>query len=171
MTIEDRHVAAASIGQVHRGVAADGRTVAVKLQYPGADRALRSDLRQIARLARVATTWMPAIDIKPVTDELLAAADEELDYGLEAGRLLAGVVAEHLSSTDPLGAGALTKVWPQVLREEFGPSFALARRLAALLTYPRFLPAVGPIGMAACYSCGGTALAVRETRRSHRTRT
>ena len=72
---------------------------------------------------------------------------EGIDYGLEAGRLLAGVVAEHLDSRDPLGAGALTKVWPQVLREEFGPSFALARQLATLLTYPRFLPAVGPIGM------------------------
>lgn len=72
---------------------------------------------------------------------------EGIDYGLEAGRLLAGVVAEHLESADPLGAGALTKVWPHVLREEFGPSFALARRLAALLTYPQFLPAVGPIGM------------------------
>ncbi len=82
--IEDTPVAAASIGQVHRGVAADGRIVAVKVQYPGADKALRSDLQQIARLARVATTWMPAVDIKPVTDELLAAADEELDYGLEA---------------------------------------------------------------------------------------
>ena len=82
--IEDAPVAAASIGQVHRGIAADGREVAVKVQYPGADRALRSDLQQIARLARVATTWMPGIDIKPVTDELLAAADEELDYALEA---------------------------------------------------------------------------------------
>ncbi|WP_435202989.1 ABC1 kinase family protein [Janibacter sp. GS2] len=82
--IEDTPVAAASIGQVHRGVASDGRVVAVKVQYPGADKALRSDLRQIARLARVATTWMPAMDIKPVTDELLAAADEELDYSLEA---------------------------------------------------------------------------------------
>ena len=82
--IEDAPVAAASIGQVHRGVAADGRTVAVKVQYPGADTALRSDLQQIARLARVATTWMPAMDIKPVTEELLAAADEELDYELEA---------------------------------------------------------------------------------------
>lgn len=82
--IEDTPVAAASIGQVHRGVAADGRVVAVKVQYPGADKALRSDLQQIARLARVATTWMPAMDIKPVTEELLAAADEELDYGLEA---------------------------------------------------------------------------------------
>ncbi|QBF46748.1 ABC1 kinase family protein [Janibacter limosus] len=85
LTIEDTPVAAASIGQVHRGVAADGRAVAVKVQYPGADKALRSDLQQIARLARLATTWMPAIDIKPVTDELLAAADEELDYALEAG--------------------------------------------------------------------------------------
>jgi len=82
--LEDEPVAAASIGQVHRGRTADGRLVAVKVQYPGADRALRSDLRQIARLARVATAWMPALDIKPVTEELLAAADEELDYGLEA---------------------------------------------------------------------------------------
>lgn len=82
--IEDAPVAAASIGQVHRGVAADGREVAVKVQYPGADTALRSDLQQIARLARVATTWMPGVDIKPVTEELLAAADEELDYALEA---------------------------------------------------------------------------------------
>lgn len=84
LTIEDAPVAAASIGQVHRGVTSDGRVVAVKVQYPGADKALRSDLQQIARLARVATTWMPAVDIKPVTEELLAAADEELDYGLEA---------------------------------------------------------------------------------------
>lgn len=82
--IEDTPVAAASIGQVHRGVTADGRAVAVKVQYPGADKALRSDLQQIARLARLATTWMPAVDIKPVTEELLAAADEELDYALEA---------------------------------------------------------------------------------------
>lgn len=82
--IEDTPVAAASIGQVHRGRTQDGRTVAVKIQYPGADKALRSDLRQIARLARVATTWMPAMDIKPLTEELLAAADEELDYHLES---------------------------------------------------------------------------------------
>lgn len=82
--VEDEPVAAASIGQVHRGRWSDGRQVAVKAQYPGADTALRSDLQQIARLARVATTWMPGLDIKPVTEELLAAADEELDYALEA---------------------------------------------------------------------------------------
>ena len=39
--------AAASIGQVHQGTWADGRRVAVKVQYPGADEALMSDLRQL----------------------------------------------------------------------------------------------------------------------------
>ena len=45
--------AAASIGQVHRATWHDGRTVAVKVQYPGADDALRSDLKQIGRLSKV----------------------------------------------------------------------------------------------------------------------
>ena len=44
--------AAASIGQVHLGRWSDDREVAVKVQYPGAGDALRSDLRQLARLAR-----------------------------------------------------------------------------------------------------------------------
>ncbi len=44
--------AAASIGQVHRGRWADGREVAVKVQYPGSAEALTSDLRQLGRVAR-----------------------------------------------------------------------------------------------------------------------
>ena len=79
-----RPVAAASIGQVHRGTWKDGRTVAVKIQYPGADVALRSDLQQIARLARLVGSFAPGLDVKAVTDELLERADEELDYALEA---------------------------------------------------------------------------------------
>ncbi|SFA51925.1 geranylgeranyl reductase family [Rhodococcoides kroppenstedtii] len=62
---------------------------------------------------------------------------EGIDYGLEGGRL----VAELLGETD------LTDVWPTVLREHYGRSFSVARRLAGLLTLPRFLPATGPIGM------------------------
>ena len=76
--------AAASIGQVHKGRWHDGRDVAVKVQYPGAGDALRSDLRQLARFARSIGPMVPGIDIGPLIRELQARIEEELDYALEA---------------------------------------------------------------------------------------
>ena len=76
--------AAASIGQVHKGRWHDGRDVAVKVQYPGAGDALRSDLRQLARFARSIGPLVPGVEIKPLVAELQARVEEELDYGLEA---------------------------------------------------------------------------------------
>ena len=76
--------AAASIGQVHKGRWHDGRDVAVKVQYPGAGDALRSDLRQLARFARSIGPMVPGVDIKPLVEELQARIEEELDYALEA---------------------------------------------------------------------------------------
>src|SRR3954447_23004978 len=49
-SFDDTPAAAASIGQVHRAVWADGRRVAVKVQYPGAGDALISDFTQVARV-------------------------------------------------------------------------------------------------------------------------
>jgi predicted unusual protein kinase regulating ubiquinone biosynthesis (AarF/ABC1/UbiB family) len=83
-SFDDRPAAAASIGQVHRGVWKDGRAVAVKVQYPGAGDALISDFTQVARVARVAAGWIPGLDLKPILEELRARIVEELDYGLEA---------------------------------------------------------------------------------------
>lgn len=83
-SFNDAPAAAASIGQVHRAVWRDGREVAVKVQYPGAGPALLSDLRQIALVARVATSWIPGLEVKPITDELMSRMSEELDYTLEA---------------------------------------------------------------------------------------
>src|SRR3954464_3465200 len=80
----DTPAAAASIGQVHRARWHDGREVAVKIQYPGAGEALESDLRQIARVAKVVGAWLPGIDIGPLAAELRARVAEELDYSLEA---------------------------------------------------------------------------------------
>jgi predicted unusual protein kinase regulating ubiquinone biosynthesis (AarF/ABC1/UbiB family) len=81
---DDAPAAAASIGQVHRAVWHDGREVAVKLQYPGAAKALNSDLRQIGRLARLFGVVAPGLDVKPLIAELQARVAEELDYTLEA---------------------------------------------------------------------------------------
>ncbi len=76
--------AAASIGQVHKGRWHDGREVAVKVQYPGAGEALRSDLKQLSRLARTIGPVFPGIDIKELMAEVEARAVDELDYTMEA---------------------------------------------------------------------------------------
>ena len=83
-SFNDKPAAAASIGQVHRAVWADGRDVAVKLQYPGAGPALLSDLNQLARFARLFAIINPGLDVKPLITELKARVAEELDYALEA---------------------------------------------------------------------------------------
>jgi predicted unusual protein kinase regulating ubiquinone biosynthesis (AarF/ABC1/UbiB family) len=80
----DKPAAAASIGQVHRAVWADGRAVAVKVQYPGAGKALLSDLNQLARMGRLFGVMSPGLDIKPLLRELRERVAEELDYRLEA---------------------------------------------------------------------------------------
>ncbi|WP_007027088.1 ABC1 kinase family protein [Saccharomonospora iraqiensis] len=81
---DDEPAAAASIGQVHRAVWHDGREVAVKVQYPGADEALRSDLRQLQRFSRLFQSLVPGTEVKPLLAELADRMDEELDYRAEA---------------------------------------------------------------------------------------
>src|SRR5499427_7459245 len=81
----DSPAAAASIGQVHEAIWRDGRKVAVKIQYPGAGRALIGDFNQLARAGRLFGLLMPGLDVKPLLDELKDRISEELDYELEAG--------------------------------------------------------------------------------------
>jgi predicted unusual protein kinase regulating ubiquinone biosynthesis (AarF/ABC1/UbiB family) len=84
LEFDDGPTAAASIGQVHRAVWHDGRTVAVKIQYPGAGKALISDFNQLARLGKLFGAMLPGLDIKPVLMELKERVAEELDYLKEA---------------------------------------------------------------------------------------
>jgi predicted unusual protein kinase regulating ubiquinone biosynthesis (AarF/ABC1/UbiB family) len=56
----------------------------VKIQYPGAGRALISDFTQLSRAGRLFGLLMPGLEVKPLLDELRDRVTEELDYGLEA---------------------------------------------------------------------------------------
>src|SRR5712691_3017506 len=80
----DTPAAAASIGQVHEAVWHDGRRVAVKIQYPGAGRALIGDFTQLSRAGRLFGLLMPGLEVKPLLDELKDRITEELNYELEA---------------------------------------------------------------------------------------
>ena len=84
VSFSDVPAAAASIGQVHQAVWQDGRRVAVKIQYPGAGRALISDFNQLSRAGRLFGLLMPGLEVKPLLDELRDRVAEELDYSLEA---------------------------------------------------------------------------------------
>jgi predicted unusual protein kinase regulating ubiquinone biosynthesis (AarF/ABC1/UbiB family) len=84
VSFDDAPAAAASIGQVHRAVWGDGRAVAVKIQYPGAGKALIGDFAQLARVGRLFGVLVPGLDVKPLLDELRNRVAEELDYHLEA---------------------------------------------------------------------------------------
>ncbi|MFI5797419.1 AarF/UbiB family protein [Streptomyces sp. NPDC051677] len=81
---DDTPAAAASIGQVHKAVWEDGRSVAVKIQYPGAGAALFGDYAQLGRLMKLFSVLTPHLDVGPILDELRERVAEELDYRLEA---------------------------------------------------------------------------------------
>ncbi len=83
--------AAASIGQVHAARLADGRRVAVKVQYPGVDQAIRADLDNTELLAtflQLVGAIFPGysrLDVRAVAREVAARIGEEIDYRIEAG--------------------------------------------------------------------------------------
>ena len=111
-SFDDTPVASASIGQVHRGVWSDGRDVAVKIQYPGADEALRADLKTMRRMTSVLKQLAPGADVQGVVDELIERTEMELDYRLEADnqRVFAKAYEGHPHFLIPHVVGSAPKV-------------------------------------------------------------
>lgn len=83
---EDKPIASASIGQVHRANLKDGTSVAVKVQHPGIAEALEADLRNagLVEMAMSATMGTGKFESKRLVEEMRERFREELDYTLEA---------------------------------------------------------------------------------------
>jgi predicted unusual protein kinase regulating ubiquinone biosynthesis (AarF/ABC1/UbiB family) len=94
---DEEPVAAASIGQVYRARLADGRDVAVKVQYPGVAQAVRADMQNLGMILRLMKQIAPGIDVKATAEEVRERIGEELDYELEAQhqRALARIFRGH----------------------------------------------------------------------------
>jgi predicted unusual protein kinase regulating ubiquinone biosynthesis (AarF/ABC1/UbiB family) len=78
-------IASASLAQVHRALLRDGRAVAVKVQYPGIEDVVRSDLASMRRVCRVYERLDPQpLELLPLLDELTKHLALELDFRREA---------------------------------------------------------------------------------------
>lgn len=111
-SFDDAPVASASIGQVHKGIWSDGREVAVKIQYPGADEALRADLKTMRRMVSIFKQLSPGADVQGVVDELIERTEMELDYRLEADnqRAFAKAYKDHPHFVVPAVIASAPKV-------------------------------------------------------------
>lgn len=80
-------LAAASIGQVHRAQLADGRVLAVKVQYPGVADSIDADVDNVATLLRLSSLLPASLDIAPLLAEAKRQLHEEADYIREAEQM------------------------------------------------------------------------------------
>jgi predicted unusual protein kinase regulating ubiquinone biosynthesis (AarF/ABC1/UbiB family) len=94
-------IAAASIGQVHRAVALDGRDLAIKVQYPGVAASIDADVDNVATLVKLSGLLPAGFAVEPLLDEAKRQLHEEADYARE-GEMLARY-------------GALAAEWPEVV--------------------------------------------------------
>ncbi|MBC2717734.1 MAG: AarF/ABC1/UbiB kinase family protein [Desulfobacteraceae bacterium] len=85
--IDEKSLAAASIGQVHRAVLVNGAEIALKIQYPGIDDVIRADLKNLKGLLKLLFSMFSRMDMEPVWQELKARLMEELDYEKEAASM------------------------------------------------------------------------------------
>ncbi|MGH6889479.1 MAG: ABC1 kinase family protein [Rhizomicrobium sp.] len=135
--------AAASLGQVHRAMAKDGRALACKLQYPDMAAAVQSDVRQLKFALRLQRRLDPTIDTREFAHEIAERLAEELDYCREAAhmRLYADMLANcsDIAVPEPVGVLStkrlLTMTWLEgrPIMEFESAAISARNRIAAAL--------------------------------------
>jgi predicted unusual protein kinase regulating ubiquinone biosynthesis (AarF/ABC1/UbiB family) len=101
--------AAASLGQVHRAVARDGRLLACKLQYPNIESAVEADLAQLRLVFSVYRRYDGSINPERIYDELAERLREEIDYRREARHV---ALYAHMLRDEP--AVHVPEVYPEL---------------------------------------------------------
>jgi predicted unusual protein kinase regulating ubiquinone biosynthesis (AarF/ABC1/UbiB family) len=128
-----RHIAAASIGQVHRAQTRDGRDLAIKVQYPGVRESIDSDVENVASLMRLSGLVPKTLDVAPMLAEAKRQLHEEADYQREA---------ECLSRFDALLADVPDYAVPALhadftTRSVLAMSYLAGRPIEALASEPQ----------------------------------
>ena len=101
---------AASLGQVHRAVALDGRALACKLQYPDMASAVEADLQQLKIVLALYERYDRAVTTDEIHAEVADRLREELDYAREAAhmRLYRIIMADEAGVSVPEPVPALS---------------------------------------------------------------
>jgi predicted unusual protein kinase regulating ubiquinone biosynthesis (AarF/ABC1/UbiB family) len=86
-TFDPEPIGAASLGQVHRAVLTTGEDVAVKIQYPGIEKSIESDLKNLGSLLTLGRALVNKERLAEYLEECRTAALEEIDYINEAENL------------------------------------------------------------------------------------
>lgn len=87
---EEKPLAAASLGQVHRAILRNGRVVAVKVQRPGIREQIADDLDALDDLAQIVDKHTEAgqqMQFAAMLEEFRRSLTRELDYNMEAEHL------------------------------------------------------------------------------------
>eukprot|EP00929_Paragymnodinium_shiwhaense_P000315 TRINITY_DN10055_c0_g1_i2.p1 TRINITY_DN10055_c0_g1~~TRINITY_DN10055_c0_g1_i2.p1 ORF type:complete len:403 (+),score=107.30 TRINITY_DN10055_c0_g1_i2:83-1291(+) len=83
-SIEEKSIGAASLAQVHKAVTKDGRTLALKFQYPGLRDQLASDFFVFRMMSGMLQGWTMGVDLNLLLGDFEASVTRELAFLDEA---------------------------------------------------------------------------------------
>ena len=91
LSFTEKPLAAATIAQVHEAIMHDGRHVAVKVQRPGLNAIITTDIAALTYLVSMAEKFFPklrAFDLPVVVKEFAITLNREIDFNREARSMI-----------------------------------------------------------------------------------